>query len=179
LFQYQALVWNHAATQRLLLYGGQVVAGDLVVADRSEIRQVQVVMAGEEAQFRMAQVVLPLPGWNVMYPQNAVAQVYEQMLAQDSIEFKKKQKGDDGDNGEAECSAKGSYRFLLAQSHEPVQCHKMNGSDSDYHLTFDLGPGCYATMFLRELLRTKRGSGNSGTFPTTTATTTKDTLAPC
>jgi tRNA pseudouridine13 synthase len=127
MFQYQALVWNHAATQRLLLYGGQVVAGDLVVADRSEIRQVQVVMAGEEAQFRMAQVVLPLPGWNVMYPQNAVAQVYEQMLAQDSIEFKKKEKGDDDDNGEKESSAKGSYRFLLAQSHAPVQCHKMDG----------------------------------------------------
>lgn len=179
MFQYQALVWNHAATQRLLLYGGQVVAGDLVVTDRSAIRQVQVVMAGEEAQFRMAQVVLPLPGWNVMYPQNAVAKVYEQMLAQDSIEFKKKQKGDDDDNnGEAESSAKGSYRFLLAQSLEPVRCHKMDGTDSDYRLTFDLGPGCYATMFLRELLRTKSGSGNSGTFTTTTAAA-KDTLAPC
>jgi tRNA(Glu) U13 pseudouridine synthase TruD len=150
------LVWNHAATQRLGLFGCQVVAGDLVVADSSALRQVKVVEAGEESLFQLAQVVLPLPGSDVVYPQNAVAQVYERILAEDSVEFKK-------DGGEPESSAKGSYRFLVSHSHRPVQCYKVTGSDSDYHLTFDLSAGSYATMFLRELLRTTSSCTTTGT----------------
>jgi tRNA pseudouridine13 synthase len=146
LLKYQAVVWNHAATQRLLLYGRQVVVGDLVVANSSTPTQIKVVEVGEEALFQVAQVVLPLPGSDVVYPQNQVCQVYERILSDDLVKFVK--------DGEPESSAKGGYRRLVTSVPQPVQYHKVDGSNSDFHLDFELGAGSYATMFLREILRT-------------------------
>ena len=108
---YQSLVWNAAASKRMELYGRQVVEGDLVIvqnkargaqqsldetgdvilqpaandkaADDSEHTQVRALSAAEAAAgaHSLADVVLPLPGFDVIYPPNAIGEFYKTFMA--------------------------------------------------------------------------------------------------
>lgn len=100
----------------------------------------------------ISQVVLPLPGYNVQYPENEIGDLYKTILTEDGIELSK--------NKVPESTAKGSYRKLLQKADglhwEPVG--KSEDSDdpvvSDVKFTFELESGAYATMMLRELMVT-------------------------
>ncbi|KAI1212931.1 pseudouridine synthase [Annulohypoxylon truncatum] len=106
---YQSLVWNFAASKRWELYGQQVVKGDLVIVESSqsdhqtaqddeetihlvdsdsvteETRGLKAhALTEEEANsgaYSIFDVVLPSPGWDVVYPDNEVAKFYEDFMA--------------------------------------------------------------------------------------------------
>jgi tRNA pseudouridine13 synthase len=109
---YQSMVWNKAATARAELGTAGVLAGDLVrvggaqaVGGQTRVRanesaeesEVHVVTAAEAAAgaYGLADVVLPLPGFAVRYPENASGEVYRALLAADGVDLAdKKRQGD-------------------------------------------------------------------------------------
>lgn len=88
----QSLLFNHVLSQRIQCWGPEPVAGDLVLAleppqsrtTRPEERvraprplpSVRVLQTGETPETRLTQVVLPLPGGQVIYP-DGLQEVYE------------------------------------------------------------------------------------------------------
>ena len=78
LHAYQSYIWNHMVSKRLQLYGQKPVVGDLVqrispsesLVKLQEKQEVIVVTAENLTQFGMENVVLPLPGHTIIYPEN-------------------------------------------------------------------------------------------------------------
>ena len=83
LHAYQSYLWNEAASERMKLFGLKLAIGDLVMRRveekgltaaatpiRSENKRVVVVDATNIGEYDIADVVLPLPGYDVAYPQN-------------------------------------------------------------------------------------------------------------
>ncbi|KAI0887354.1 pseudouridine synthase [Annulohypoxylon maeteangense] len=103
---FQSLVWNFAASKRWELFGQQVVKGDLVLlesdhqtaqddeetihlADSESVTEdigglKAHALTEEEAnggKYSIFDVVLPSPGWDVVYPDNEIATFYEEFMA--------------------------------------------------------------------------------------------------
>lgn len=144
------------ATYRIERYGNQVSKGDLIYDDAAEQGQsVRVVDEDSLEQHTLDQVVLPLPGFNIVYPENEVGERYQAELANDGIKLTK--------GAIEESTAKGSYRSLIVTAENvELNLEKENSSVAcNARLKFDLPTGAYATMLLRELMRTteERSSG--------------------
>ncbi|PHH91087.1 hypothetical protein CDD83_1715 [Cordyceps sp. RAO-2017] len=138
LHAYQSHVWNHAASRRWELHGAKVVAGDLVLVegeaasagqdqdgddivnpttgeDDDEARLRARPLTEEEAsggRWTIDDVVLPSPGYDVVYPANELGRFYEDFMGR-------------ADNGgldphrmrrlRREFSLPGRYRKLMAR----------------------------------------------------------------
>jgi len=136
------------ATERIRLFGTKVVPGDLVLLDGSD--EVEVVTdATSLSTARIDDVVLPMPGYDSLYPKNEVGRMYEALLKEENVRFEK--------DAPEEAKVKGSYRRLLARaenlSFEIVPSDEKVDSVNAKFL-FDLPTGTYATMFFRELMLT-------------------------
>jgi tRNA pseudouridine13 synthase len=146
---YQSLIWNCAATERIKLYGTKAVKGDLYFEDDCEGQsEVKVVVSDEEeSAVKLSQVVLPLPGYKIQYPENEIGQVYQKLLQRDDVSFDK--------DAPAEATAKGSYRRLITSpGNLEVSFDAIDESaqtSNSMKLKFDLPKGCYATVLMREL----------------------------
>lgn len=68
LHAYQSFIWNEAVSKRLKLNGLNVCIGDLV-KKRSD-KEVVVLSETNISQYDIYDVVLPLPGYNIIYPNN-------------------------------------------------------------------------------------------------------------
>ena len=141
--QYQSYVWNTVATHRLRHFGGKVVTGDLLLRQGSEVVEV---VKGEPKDESIFTVVLPMPGTDVRYPDNATGLLYKEILEKDGVKFDKDAPDD--------AKAKGSYRRLVVKASN--LSHEVTPTDSttNMKLSFDLPSGSYATMLLRELMLT-------------------------
>ena len=155
---YQSLVWNAMASRRMALYGASVVPGDL--ARNRKTGEVQLVDEKTLTDFEFSDVVLPLPGHRVQYPQNEVGRCYEAFLARDNVRFER--------DAPLEATAKGAYRNVVVKveslvlnwysddgdvSDDRSRTDK-EGAVSNVELQFELPSGSYATMMLRELMTT-------------------------
>ena len=69
LHAYQSYIWNEAASKRLQTHGLNVCIGDLV-KNKNEKDNFLVVTEENMSQYDIYDVVLPLPGNNVLYPNN-------------------------------------------------------------------------------------------------------------
>ena len=69
LHAYQSFVWNEATSKRLELHGLSTCIGDLV-KDKNEKEVVTILSEENISQFSIYDVVLPLPGHNIIYPNN-------------------------------------------------------------------------------------------------------------
>ncbi|GAX28655.1 tRNA pseudouridine13 synthase [Fistulifera solaris] len=142
---YQSYLWNIAATERLRVYGMNVVQGDLV----DEGGHIKVVDEKDTNKFSIYQVVLPLVGTSTLFPQNAVRFKYEKILTGDGISFSK--------TAPSESLPKGGYRHVLAKCDDLAFEIRENDTDKSIRvvtLSFELPRGCYATSLLRELMVT-------------------------
>lgn len=137
---YQSYVWNQCASARIQKHGNKVVKGDLYQVGDDD--QVQIV-GEDDKSVLLSQVVLPLPGYNVIYPENDIGTLYQDLLERDEVRFEK--------TAPEEATAKGSYRRLVVQIQDMQ--YDMLSADS-CKFTFQLPKGCYATMCLRELMLT-------------------------
>ncbi|KAF6732576.1 Pseudouridylate synthase 7-like protein [Oryzias melastigma] len=99
------------------------------------------------------QLLLPMPGNTVTYPENAMATWYQERLARDGLtdcRFRV---------GSLKLNLPGCYRPLLAAPHN-LQ-YELRRADDDgvqdralaLTLNFDLNPSCYATVCLREIMK--------------------------
>lgn len=109
LHAYQSHVWNHAASQRYALHGSKVIKGDLIISD-GEAQPVvaekdqdgdEIInpvedeedaplrarpLTEEEAasgKYTIYDVVLPSPGYDVIYPDNEIGKFYEEFMGRE------------------------------------------------------------------------------------------------
>lgn len=212
---YQSYVWNLVSSKRIELFGLEVQEGDLVMVEEksAESKVVTEVVDGvafaedvagttsdkvrpltsediKLGKYTIYDVVLPSPGYDVVYPTNAeLMKVYESSMAKDGLDPHKM-----GRNVR-EFSLAGSYRHLMGQpkdlSYEVVKYKeptdtilhtdleilraKKEGKElprlavgepdstkTSVVLRMKLGVSSYATMALREFMRadTSRLSAN-------------------
>uniref|UniRef100_A0A3Q1GUR1 Pseudouridylate synthase PUS7L n=1 Tax=Acanthochromis polyacanthus TaxID=80966 RepID=A0A3Q1GUR1_9TELE len=162
---YCSRVWNEAVAHRLATLGHSVRQGDLVFADilpvpltfPSLLFQIHVVTDEEEigAVYTLDQVLLPMLGNTVKYPENAMGTWYQERLARDGLNDCRFRVGS------LKLNLPGCYRPLLATPHNlSYQLHKAASRedkqdlDSDVlTLNFDLDSSCYATICLREIMK--------------------------
>ena len=88
---YQSLIWNSMATERFRRYGLVVVAGDLVrttkgdparvvcAGDKDDV-PIKRVEVGDVGKYTIEDVLLPLPGYAVAYPDHDIAGLYAERL---------------------------------------------------------------------------------------------------
>ncbi|ORX91940.1 tRNA pseudouridine synthase D [Basidiobolus meristosporus CBS 931.73] len=191
---YQSYVWNHMVSQRIQLYGSdRPVVGDLVLANESELREVEEADVSEDGdeesghvavkvlteddlpQYTIYDVVLPLPGFDVVYPENEIGGKYNELMSQDGLDPR------DMRRNVKEFSLPGSYRKFMAKP-ENVSWQTLKYTDADASLAqtdldrlagiqepagvpdgdhlalrvaFSLSSSQYATMALREILKTE------------------------
>jgi tRNA pseudouridine13 synthase len=145
------------ASQRLKRFGTKVVKGDLYRLSDDEGRGVRVV-TNDASSVDIANVVLPLPGYAVQYPENEIGELFRDFLIRENVSFDR--------SAPTEATAKGSYRSLIAFAQNlEVDFDSIEGNDASaseteqdsaaaFKLKFDLPSGSYATMLLRELMLT-------------------------
>lgn len=151
---YQSYVWNQVASKRSEKYGNHVVKGDLYVErDDIHLSNVQVVQDDRtvSSSISLDQIVLPLPGYRVRYPENDIGDLYQSILSHDGVKFEK--------SAPPEATAKGAYRrFIVHPGNIDAKIESAEGVD--VKLRFQLPKGSYATMMLRELMITTASRNN-------------------
>ncbi|XP_061662085.1 pseudouridylate synthase PUS7L [Syngnathoides biaculeatus] len=182
---YCSRIWNEAVAHRLVTLGHDVRKGDLVWMQEAEKMdgcgesrpaQIHVVTEQEERQgvYALTQVLLPMPGNTVKYPENATGTWYRERLARDGL----------GDCrfrvGGLKLNLPGCYRPLLANlcnlsyqlltneegggeatgncsrksdGHSKVSAEHAKQESLTLTLNFDLDSSCYATICLREIMK--------------------------
>jgi TruD family tRNA pseudouridine synthase len=140
---YQSRVWNAVASERIKKFGNRVLKGDLYLDGNDTTRSDVKVVESDDSSVQLSQVVLPLPGNNVQYPENELGDCYKRILDKDGVEFEK--------GGSVESTAKGSYRRVVVHPSGVEVCENAEGT---FKLTFQLPKGSYATMLLREMMLT-------------------------
>ncbi|KAJ2508269.1 multisubstrate pseudouridine synthase 7 [Coemansia sp. RSA 2052] len=205
---YQSYVWNAAVSQRLARFGiGGPVIGDLAVkapgfisakpssddgpgvngangddsADVSSRVEPTLVTAKNIKQFTIYDVVLPLPGWAVTYPEHEIKGVYVELMKRDGLSpFGL------GKHPLKEYKLTGAYRHMIIKPRDfeyewmrynddaqqlarsdsdviegrPVPESVASGEHVALKLKFDLPSSAYATMLLRELMRQETAAGH-------------------
>jgi tRNA pseudouridine13 synthase len=156
---YQSFIWNKVASDRMKRFGAKVISGDLYRLPSGETNDVRIV-GDDISSIDVSQVVLPLPGYLIQYPENEIGALYHDFLNVDNVRFDR--------NAPSEATAKGGYRPLIAFA-EGVEvsfdCKSTDyskadavdtapGTVTDFKLEFDLPSGSYATMLMREMLLT-------------------------
>ncbi|XP_035258195.1 pseudouridylate synthase 7 homolog-like protein [Anguilla anguilla] len=171
---YCSRVWNGAAACRLrrLGRGAAALRGDLVWTREGRGRgqggeqtpqKVHVVTAAEEAEgvFSLSQVVLPMPGNAVKYPENALGPWYRERLERDGLRDCRFRVTP------LKLNVPGCYRPLLAYPRNLTR--RLQGvpgggpaerddplappAGPSLALSFDLDASCYATVCLREIMK--------------------------
>ncbi|XP_050414065.1 pseudouridylate synthase 7 homolog isoform X2 [Patella vulgata] len=177
---YQSYIWNSMVSRRIQLYGFKLVEGDLVLntddnskgESKMDIKPV-VIDEDNMKDYSILDVVLPLPGYEMIYPTNNVGELYKELLAEDGIDItnmKTKHK---------DFSVPGTYRKMVVK---PTHVNKriiyyndhtmslalsdldiLNGVEEPksieggkwkaLKLEFSLPTSAYATMALREILK--------------------------
>ncbi|KAH7188441.1 pseudouridine synthase [Fusarium flagelliforme] len=109
LHAYQSYVWNHAASRRWELHGERVIAGDLIIVptestplvsgqdqdgddiinpvedDEDTPVRARPLTAEEAASgsYTIFDIVLPTPGYDVVYPENDIGEFYKEFMGRD------------------------------------------------------------------------------------------------
>ncbi|KAK3942405.1 tRNA pseudouridine synthase D [Diplogelasinospora grovesii] len=131
---YQSYVWNYVVSHRWSKYGATVIEGDLVLADTGKSNgdigddefggsdfeeenfyaQARALTAEDVAsgKYTIFDVVLPTPGYDVMYPRNDIGEYY--------VEFMKKEENGGLDpydmrRRQKEFSLSGNYRHIIGR----------------------------------------------------------------
>lgn len=153
---YQSYVWNFVATYRWSRYGPNVVEGDLVLVDgRKDEDLMDLDVASDDddehfyaearplteedvasGKYTIFDVILPTPGYDVIYPRNDVGDYYVSFMAKpengklNPYEMRRRNK---------EFSLSGNYRHLLGRFiGEPQYAIRMYSNDNDQMHPTDL-----------------------------------------
>ncbi|CAH1784910.1 unnamed protein product [Owenia fusiformis] len=197
---YQSYIWNTLVSRRIREHGLLPLVGDLVlrqdtIADQenteegqeSEIpkRLTPELVTGETlSSYSITDVVMPLPGFDIIYPSNEVGQWYKELLAVDGFDissFKHKVR---------DYSLPGSYRRLLVKPTDVLwetyeyddvtiplansDLDKLNGAADHVSVQggkykalkveFTLPSSTYATMAIREILKSDTSAAHQATL---------------
>ncbi|CAH1265050.1 PUS7 [Branchiostoma lanceolatum] len=186
---YQSYIWNNIVSRRLREYGFQPVAGDLVLEERKDEAQrseAKVLAEGDLGNYTIHDVVFPLFGYDVIYPQHKAEGWYREMLAVDQLDM------DNIRHKVKDYSLSGAYRKIIVKPtnckwsvmhYDDVKISLMltdkdildgkeapvaasDGKMKALKVEFTLPPSTYATMALREILKTDTSSGHQAMLNT-------------
>ena len=151
--KYQSYVWNMMTSERMQMYGNQIVAGDLVMNEKGStkpiiVTEMDLLDPSKKDVFHMTNVVLPMPGYDTIYPDNEIGTMYKEFLHNENVHFDKHVAHD-------EAKARGSYRRVIAHVDQFIYERlpsQSSPSSVNLQLKFHLPKGSYATMLLRELM---------------------------
>ena len=167
---YQSYVWNVMVSRRISSHGTAVLEGDLVYNDDGGVRRLT---PEQVSSSHLSDIVLPMPGYDIQVPENCCKDYLSEILEQDGMSIEDF-KGPLG----REFNVSGCYRnvifkpseftaeiikysdeneklvstnldLVLGKSFEA----KKEGSKTALLLRFTLPKSCYATMLLREIMR--------------------------
>ncbi|XP_013787304.1 pseudouridylate synthase 7 homolog [Limulus polyphemus] len=181
---YQSFIWNKVVTRRIKQFGLVPIIGDLLLPGNDPEKDVckdgiskcspsVVTEADLSKGISIYDIVLPLPGYNIVYPQNEVMEWYKELLEKDNLtltSFQSRVKS---------YSLGGSYRHLLVRPQlmswailryddikEPLVLSDLDvvqgvqlpsvltsGKLKALKLEFSLPSSSYATMAIREILK--------------------------
>lgn len=187
LHAYQSYIWNTVVSKRIKEFGISPMIGDLVLpcdvpdadlneeSENMDCKKVQPIVIDETnlSEYRTEDIVLPMPGHDVIYPNNEVGQWYESILSEDDLtlhSLKHKIKS---------LSLPGAYRRMVIKpgtvtwkmykyndvnvelalsdldklQNKPEPVSEEDGQYKALRIEMTLPSSCYATMALREVLK--------------------------
>ncbi|KAF9169788.1 multisubstrate pseudouridine synthase 7 [Mortierella sp. AD011] len=124
---YQSFVWNNMLSERIRLFGtDKPVVGDLVAEDkaalevsdeieddkgssRAEPVRAKVLTEQDVDQYTIYDVVLPLPGHDVLYPTHVIGEKYKELMAKEGLDPHEMRRPN------KDYSLTGSYRAILSK----------------------------------------------------------------
>jgi len=180
---YQSFVWNSMVSRRVEAFGFKAVEGDLVLKGGTA----HVLTAEEAEKHSVHDVVMPLPGFDVIYPTHHVGKGYREMLTADNIDI------DNMRHKIKDYSLAGAYRLILIRPKDvswevinyddarvplvhtdvekleskPAPVYLTEGKYRALKMDFSLPPSTYATMAIREVLKMDTSIKNQTQLNTT------------
>ncbi|XP_028307355.1 pseudouridylate synthase 7 homolog [Gouania willdenowi] len=166
---YQSVVWNVMVSRRIEAFGLKPVEGDLVLKGTTAH-----VLTEEEAKsYSIHDVVMPLPGFDVIYPSHHIGEGYRELLSADGLDI------DNMRHKVKDYSLSGAYRRILVRpsdvswkvvqyddpsvslvhtdfeklENKPAPVFNKEGKYNALLMEFSLPPSTYATMAIREVLK--------------------------
>lgn len=166
---YQSVVWNTMVSRRIEAFGLKAVEGDLVLRGTTAH-----VLTAEEAKSRsIHDIVMPLPGFDVIYPSHHVGKGYRELLSADGLDI------DNMRHKVKDYSLAGAYRRIIIRpsdvsweviryddpkislvhsdfeklENKPAPVFNKEGKYRALRMEFSLPPSTYATMAIREVLK--------------------------
>ncbi|KAM6437541.1 pseudouridylate synthase 7 homolog isoform 1-T2 [Liasis olivaceus] len=166
---YQSYVWNNMVSKRIEEYGLRAVPGDLVLKGGTAVH----IEEADVDSYTIHDVVMPLPGFDVIYPKHKIGESYKEMLAADNLDINNMK------HKIRDYSLSGAYRKIIIRpqnvSWELIEyddpkiplfttdLDKLEGKlpaalarEGKYKalkMEFSLPPSAYATMAIREVLK--------------------------
>ncbi|XP_078597162.1 pseudouridylate synthase 7 homolog [Branchiostoma floridae x Branchiostoma japonicum] len=186
---YQSFIWNNIVSRRLQEYGFKPIVGDLVLAEREDGAQrseAKVLTEEDLGNYTIHDVVFPLFGYDVIYPKHKAEEWYREMLSVDQLDM------DNIRHKVKDYSLSGAYRKIIVKPTNckwSVMCYddvkiplmltdkdvldgkeaplaSSEGKMKALQVEFTLPPSTYATMALREILKTDTSSGHQALLNT-------------
>ena len=174
---YQSYIWNKVVSKRIKTHGLKVLKGDLVFKKRdadqvTESKEDLVEIVENQANYTIQDVLIPIPGTKVKFPDNEVKSWFKEFLAEDDMSL------ESFDSSVKDYRLPGDYRSMvvlpgdvnwsLVGHEDPLQ--DLLPSDKDaleskagvsvtgdkyksLILMFSLPSSSYATMALREVMK--------------------------
>ncbi|ELW65586.1 Pseudouridylate synthase 7 like protein [Tupaia chinensis] len=166
---YQSYVWNNMVSKRIEEYGLKPVPGDLILkgATATYIEEEDV------NNYSIHDVVMPLPGFDIIYPKHKISEAYREMLTADNLDI------DNMRHKIRDYSLSGAYRKIIIRPQnvswevvayddpkiplfntdvdnlegKPPPVFASEGKYRALKMDFSLPPSTYATMAIREVLK--------------------------
>eukprot|EP00092_Neocalanus_flemingeri_P008480 GFUD01009137.1.p1 GENE.GFUD01009137.1~~GFUD01009137.1.p1 ORF type:complete len:626 (-),score=148.89 GFUD01009137.1:126-2003(-) len=185
---YQSYLWNMVVSKRIRTFGTRVIKGDLVYrrkeemeseeSDKQRPKEDYIEHVEDPDKYTIHDVLIPIPGCKVKFPENEVKDWFDELLAEDDLNL------DSFVNSVKTYNLPGDYRNMvikpwdvswnivghddptedLIKSDREVMekspeesANSENGTKTHKYralvLNMSLPSSCYATMALREILR--------------------------
>ncbi|CAM4481031.1 pseudouridylate synthase 7 homolog isoform X2 [Caretta caretta] len=166
---YQSYIWNNMVSKRIEEYGLKAVSGDLVIKGGTGVH----IEEADVDSYTIHDIVMPLPGFDVIYPKHKIGDAYKEMLAADNLDISNMR------HKIRDYSLSGAYRKIIIRPQnvrwevvaydDPriplfnTDLDKLEGKPSPIlakegkfkalKMEFSLPPSTYATMAIREVLK--------------------------
>lgn len=166
---YQSVVWNTMVSRRIEAFGLKAVEGDLVLRGTTA----HILTAEEAENHSIHDIVMPLPGFDVIYPTHHVGEGYRELLTADKLDI------DNMRHKVKDYSLAGAYRRVIIRptdvswqvtqyddprislvhsdfeklENKPAPVFNEEGKHRALRMEFSLPPSTYATMAIREVLK--------------------------
>ncbi|XP_067915389.1 pseudouridylate synthase 7 homolog isoform X2 [Heterodontus francisci] len=166
---YQSYVWNKIVSKRIEEYGLKAVPGDLVLKGVTAVP----IEESDVEKHTIHDVVMPLPGFDVLYPKHKIGKAYEEMMAVDGLDINNMK------HKIRDYSLSGAYRKIIIHPQNvtwqilvyddnkiplvrtdveklegtPLSEFSKDGKYKALKMDFSLPPSTYATMAIREVLK--------------------------